>query len=252
MVYIKATVDGSTVYLQKIYDGTWSIMNEAPSYPGINPITVQIIVEGENINVIGYNDPTLTEFLKLLVFHKSRTNLIEYLPMIMQEVIEFKAFTDPEDFEIDRLHDDLQEISGNAFILTSSAARVAEWEKDLQIIALGTIAQRKSYVLSFLRSSGKLNEAKIKDVVNAFSGGEALVTFSNSQILVQVLLPPEGEEFIFDDISKALEPKLPAHIALLVQRLYGTWNNIKTTYSSWNDVALLTDWQAVKDYIPEI
>lgn len=250
MKYIKVTVDGTDFYLQELYDGTWAVMQEAPSYPGIYPVTVEVVQENGVVLVIGDDDPVLGEFLKLLVLGESRSELIKYLPPFLQEFIQFQSLMKSEDHEIDRLQDSIPVIFDDSYILTASSERIIEWEKKLNINPVGTLAQRKSFIISHLRGQGKLNEQRIKYIVNAFTGGDSIVNFTGSTILVKILVPANGDIYLFPDVERALNPKIPAHIALQVQRFYSTWADVKTDFASWSTIGNLTDWKELKNYIP--
>lgn len=251
MNYVKVTIDGSDVYLQQLYDGSWSILSEPPSYPGQSITTLIFTIENNVVTIYGTDDVILKTFVESLILGKSRTNLVQYLPTIMQDVAEFKAIMNAEDFEIDLLHDGIQLIADDSYILTAREARIAEWERAFEIIPYGTLAQRKSFLISFLIGQGKLNEAKIKSVVKGFTGGDSIITFGNSALSIKILVPPNGDIYRFPDVARALRKRLPAHIGLSVQRFYATWNDIKTDFASWGTVSTLnTDWEYVKNYLP--
>lgn len=153
--------------------------------------------------------------------------------------------------EIVLLHAKYQIIYTNAFILIASESRVREWEKDLKIQPIGSLYQRRLFILSKLRGNGKLNEVSIKSIVSSFTGGyDCIVTFSNSTITVRILPPNNGEVFVFSDIIRTITPRKPAHLGLVVKRYYSTWGDIKDQFTSWQDLNdSKTDWNAVKNHI---
>jgi hypothetical protein len=251
MKYVKVTSeDYADIYLEQAFNGTWSVMNEAPSYPGNIPTTVQVTFVNGVVSVIGDADASLIVFIETLFLGESRKNIIEYLPAMMQELAEFKEFTKSENYEFDLLHDGVQVIIDDSYILTAREARIIEWERDLKIVPYGTLAQRKSFIISYLRGQGKLNESKIKSVVEGFTGGDSIITFADSTIRIQILVPPGGDIYRLPDVERALNAKIPAHINLTVERYYSSWNDVKTNYTDWSAVAALADWQALVDYIP--
>jgi len=91
-------------------------------------------------------------------------------------------------------------------------------------------------ILGCLRGAGKLNEAKIKSIVETFSGGDSLVSFADSTLTVRVLPPSWGEIFLFPDVEKALSPLVPAHVTLSVERYYNTWAERVSAYGSWGAI----------------
>ena len=176
--------------------------------------------------------------------------LIGYLPDYWHKSEEMQEILESDGIEIEQLLNKARSIYGDSFILTASESRVKEWEQDLKIIPTGTLEQRRLMILSVLRGAGKLNEPKIKKIVNTFTGGDAIVTFADSTINVQVLPPNNGEVFLFPDIERSISPRKPAHIGLVVERFYSTWGDIKEQFSSWEDLLnSKADWKAVYNHI---
>lgn len=60
--------------------------------------------------------------------------LIEYLPPVLQEIIEYMTITSAEQPEIDGAWDALKRVMDNQFIDTATDAGVQEWEDELDII----------------------------------------------------------------------------------------------------------------------
>lgn len=250
MVYVKVTIAGEDIYLEETAPGIWSILTEAPSYPGVYPITVTVKNEAGSITIIGYDDATLGEILKLLVAGEPRTRLIQYLPPFLQSSSVYRGLFQAAGNEVDWLQDTIQVIIDDAYILSATEARIKEWEKALQIIPSGTLSQRKTFIISILRGQGKLNEARIKNIVKAFTGGDAIVNLIHSALDVKVLSPDAGDIYLFPDIERALLRRVPAHIGLTVQRWYSSWKDIKQNYAEWTTVSGVGTWQNLKDYIP--
>lgn len=249
MKYVKVMINNEDIYLEELSDGIWSVLSEAPSYPGAYPITVTVESNGGTITIVGDDDAELGAFLKLLVTGEPRHQLMDYLPPYLQNSTIFKAIMKTEGIELDRLQDSIQVIIDDAYILTATEARIEEWEKALGIIPTGTLAQRKSYIISILRGQGKLNESRIKSIVEAFTGGDAEVTFASSTLTVKVLAPALGDVYLYPDVERSLRAKIPAHITLVVQKYYSTWEGVSTNFGSWTDVAAFADWTALKNYV---
>lgn len=64
--------------------------------------------------------------------------LIDYLPPVLQSVMEFTAITDAQQPEIEAAWDALDCVMNNQFIDTATEAGVIMWEKELNIIPLTT------------------------------------------------------------------------------------------------------------------
>lgn len=167
------------------------------------------------------------------------TQLILYLPLFYREVMETDELTRTEDQEINCIGWLLPWLIDESTITKASKERISQWEKMLKIIPTGTLDQRKMMIIATLRGQGKLTEAKIKSICEAFTGDpDAEVAFHNSRIKIRIYPPGNGEVFLFPDVYRALEPLKPAHIGLEVERWYCTWGDVKQRQE---------DWQAVKD-----
>ena len=177
--------------------------------------------------------------------------LIEYLPNYLHDVKEFNAIFDAEDLQFKVLFPLIESIFDETIIMNCSEERLSQWEQALGVEVMGTLEERRYYVKALLRGNGKLNEAKIKTIVEAFTGGDAIVTFEDSTLIVKVLPPNNGEVYRFPDVERALKPLIPAHIGLSVVRHYSTWGDIKNSITSWEAVSNLSDWDEVRNWIKE-
>lgn len=230
-------------------DGTnWYVSSVSPDAEGVYDVTLSVETDSGIVYTYSTNDAQFGEYLKLYVTnHDSR--LIEYLPEFLREVMEFKALFETEDYEVDILYPSIESIFAEVIIMYCSEERLSQWEEALNIIPKGTVDERRYYVKSVLRGSGKLNEEKIKSIVDAFTGGEAIVTFGSSVITVKILPPNNGEVYRFPDVERALKPLVPAHLGLSVLRYYSTWADIKKNYADWNAVSQAEDWKEIRNYI---
>jgi hypothetical protein len=167
------------------------------------------------------------------------TKLLVYLPPFYNGVLEMEQLLASEDAEFNEAAGFNVWLVDQSTITRADENRISEWEKLLQIAPMGTLEQRRMMVIATLRGKGKLNEAKIKQIVESFTGDtDAEVTFANSTLRVRILPPDNGEIFLFPDVERTLLPLIPAHIRLKVERWYCTWGDIKSNK---------TDWQAVYD-----
>ena len=64
--------------------------------------------------------------------------LIDYLPQVLQSVMEFAAITGAQQPEIEAAWDALNLVMDNQFIDTATEAGVTVWEKELNIVPLAT------------------------------------------------------------------------------------------------------------------
>ncbi|MBQ2776514.1 MAG: DUF2313 domain-containing protein [Peptococcaceae bacterium] len=177
-------------------------------------------------------------------------NLIDELPSYWHEVPEMQELQRVIQKLFEGIETESDKILLDAFIDTASEERISEWEKRLTITPTGTLEQRRLYLKAVIRGFGKLNEEKIKSIVNALTGGDAIVTFEAGVITVRVLPPNNGEVYLFPDVERAIEPRKPAHLGLSVVRYYSTWDIIENRFATWDEIkAHFEDWEEVRNYI---
>lgn len=163
--------------------------------------------------------------------------LINYLPLFLQEVEDYKQLLDSLDTEVKILNDGVEYTLNQANILTADEYRISEWEDFLQIQKQGDLYQRKLYIIATLTTVGKLNKTKIEDIVNIYTnGGGAIVEFRDSTIHVKVKPPAGSEDFLFPDIERTLNVMKPAHLGLVVTRYYTRWLDIKDKFTTWGEL----------------
>ena len=160
---------------------------------------------------------------------------MDYLPEYLHEFREFEAIFEVEDAELDKLKAEIVMALESQFILSAPIERIELWERFLGINAVGSIENRRAYILSLFRGGNKLNEQSIKDIVMALSGNAALVSFRNSVIEVRVLAP-KTLQFLFSDIERTLRPRIPAHLDISVMKHYGDWQDVKDWHKDWAEI----------------
>lgn len=256
IAYVKITVAGIDTYLQEVEPGRWIKLVTAPTIAGTYNAVLSVIKDNGLMTVYTNTDESIAGLLEIIVSDGSiaGNRMMDYLPPYWHPNLEMQQILQSEGFAIDTLLLELQRIYTDAYIMTASAERIAEWEEDLEIVPNGTLEQRRLFVLSKIRGFGKLNEHKIQNIVASFTaGGAAIVTFANSTINVKVLPPQNGETFLFPDIERTLKPMIPAHLGLVIERYYSTWQDIKDKFDDWQDVYdHNTSWNAVRNFIERV
>jgi hypothetical protein len=181
-------------------------------------------------------------------------HLIGYLPALYDGILEMEELLAAEDEQFSQLEPFLPRLVDESTISKADESRISEWEKLLQIVPTGTLAQRRMMVIATLRGQGKLNEQKIKEIVASFTGDEnAEVKLENSRLKIRIYPPGNGEIFIFPDVERALSPLIPAHISLKAERWYCTWDDIKTRKADWQTVSAdFADWHDIKMWNLEV
>lgn len=176
-------------------------------------------------------------------------NLSKYLPRYYQEIADFCSLWQREEESFTTAQEAILMLSLENAVATASEESLIRWEQLFGIDPLGNLVQRKMFVLGKLRGQGVLNSETINRIVNAFTGAEksALVDFVDSKLRVRVLPPLWGDIYIFAQIEEALQPRIPAHIRLVVEKYYYSWQDIKAQCQTWQAVsAAYPTWESVK------
>jgi Uncharacterized protein conserved in bacteria (DUF2313). len=180
----------------------------------------------------------------------ARKRLILYLPLFLQAIREYIEIFKAEDIELDTIESEIDLLKDDIFITQASDTILKEYENILNIYTSSSNRdERVSIVLSRLRGSPKLNEATIKDIVNAITGGSAIVKLIDQTIDIKILPPSREYEINFNDIYDAIESKKPVHLSLNVERFFSTWGDIKNDHVDWNAVSKFANWEDVKNYV---
>ncbi len=261
--YIKYTIDSKTYELVNNGDNTWSKDINAPSVVGRYDLLLEI---GQNgiVTYIDSKDPRYNFYLDVIREVERRIDLIKYLPEFLKDVSEYRVIFESENIELDIFYDSINNTKLNMFIRTASNEKITELEDFLRIKGLGTLEQRKLYLLTLFQRGKKLDEGVIKEVANTITGSDCIVTFfaadeaSNPKagyglLRVEVLSPSNDINYRYPDIVRALKPLVPAHIDLLVVKFFATWEDVRDNFESWESLsANMTDWKSLKDYIPPL
>lgn len=258
--YIKYTVDGKTYSMVNNGDGTWSRDGTAPNIAG-NYLLTFTISENGIVTYVDSSNSLYETYLKVVVEAERVAYLEKLVPDFLLEMKEFAELFDIENESFDDLYSSLEGLKSDIFIITASGGMVARLEDFMRLKGLGTLEQRKNYILSLIRKGNKLNEAVIKNIANAITGSDCIIKFFASGELnnpdpgygylrVQVLSPDNGKDYRYSDIARALAPLIPGHIKLAVIKYFATWTDVIGSFNDWSAIAAMTEWAAVKDYIP--
>lgn len=174
--------------------------------------------------------------------------MLEYYPMVIQNILEFRAIIDGESPEIEMAKAGVDRVISDSYLTTMSEERVAQWEKLLGIQPRvdATVDNRRDTIIARIRGQGKLNTETINLIVNTFTGGTAKSRVANSTLYVEITPPPESKQYIFEDVEREIARKLPAHLGLVIDRKYatwsqfssGTWQNVLNNQKTWDNVLL--------------
>jgi hypothetical protein len=176
-----------------------------------------------------------------------------YYPPVIQTIVDFKAIIDSEYPEFEGLAGKVNNSVNESYLSTMSEERTKEWEQILGItpVPASTLQDRRETIIARIRGQGKLNTAMINTIVNTFTGGTAKSMIKGGILYVEIDLPSDNKEYIFENVEQELLHKIPAHLALRLNRNYLTWLEVDTLYATWQNVKDNFDnWEEVLFFSP--
>lgn len=167
-----------------------------------------------------------------------KERMLGYYPPVIQTIYEFKAIVESEAPEFEELHNEVGNITNDAWLNTMSLNRIIQWENILGIkpVAGSRESDRREVIIARIRGQGKLNTELINSIVKTFTGGTAHAHVKDSTLYVEITPPPDDKSFIFTNVEQEIAKKVPAHLNYIVTRNYLEWGEIKEGYSTWQDV----------------
>lgn len=179
--------------------------------------------------------------------------MIEYYPMVIQQILEFQAIIDSEAPEIELAAKGIERVTTDAYLTTMTEERIEQWEHILGIRPRSdsTVENRRDTIIARIRGQGKLNTELINLIVRTFTGGTARSWVANSTLYVEVTPPPDNKQYYFEDVEQEIARKIPAHLGFVIERNYFTWGEVDEQHNDWQQV--LDDkqtWENVLLFIP--
>lgn len=258
--YIEYTVDGKSYRLNSNNDNTWSTEANAPDVTG-NYLLKFEVSENGMVTSIDSTDSKYATYLQVVETAQKNIKLIKYLPDFQQGLQEYQLLFDIVGRELDHLELNKEKVKDDMYLTSASNDAVTRIEKFINVKGMGTLEQRKSYLISLFQKGKKINGQKISEMIRTIMGSGCILSFfdavasDNSQsgfglLKIQVLNPDGTKDYRYKDIERTLRPLIPAHIGLSVMRYFATWTDIKANFSDFSVITSCTDWQQIKDYIP--
>lgn len=145
--------------------------------------------------------------------------LISWYPTFYRDVREMKAILQAHGSLADKMQANIEQVVNNAFVTTADESTIAMWEKALGIEyeTVLTLEQRKSVVISHICGHGHIGEPEIREVIAQYSKDPVTVAFDDGVITVTI----SGEIFDTNNLYKTLISRIPAHLALILNIIYG-------------------------------
>lgn len=178
---------------------------------------------------------------------KYEDRMINYYPLVISAITEFKAIIDSEYPEFDELDKARQRVLDDAYLTTMGEDRITQWEQILKITPLpdSSLEDRRDTILARIRGQGKLNTETINSIVHTFTGGTAISWVENSCLYVEITAPPSNKSYKFANVEQELKKKIPAHLGFNVRRNYSEWQDVLDNQVIWQTVYDLGEWESV-------
>lgn len=140
---------------------------------------------------------------------------------------------------------------GNQLDIDQATWALPIYEKELGIPTDTSklLTERRSNIKSRLKGTGDIGATKIKIVTDSYTNGDVEVRVTN-KIIIQ-FTSTRGRPSNVDDVKKVLEDIIPAHLAIVFEFIYLTWNEIDAADMSWAEWdALNLTWGELEVYKP--
>lgn len=176
-------------------------------------------------------------------------DLKQYVPSFISEIIEMETIYDLQGAELGGLLCYLDDIFKQFFIDTATWGLVY-WENEYGLETNLTMSyeERREVIKAKKRGQGTTTKEMIKNVAEAFSGGEVNIIEDNANysFIVQFIgikgIPKNMQIF-----KNMLEDIKPAHLAYSFKYTYTVWNVLKEKNLTWSNSKVKT-WDELKVY----
>lgn len=145
--------------------------------------------------------------------------IMSWYPVFYRNVREMKAILKAYGSLADKMQDNIERVINNTFVSTADDVTITIWEKALGIEyeTTLTLEQRKSVVIAHICGHGHIGEHEIREVIAQYSKDPVAVTFDDGVVTVTI----DGEIFDTANLYKTLLSRIPAHLSLILNIIYG-------------------------------
>lgn len=172
-------------------------------------------------------------------------NLMKYLPSYYENSELMKSIQGIIAKEVGKLNYSKKDLLDQFYVDTATWGLSCIWEKllGIQTDLNKSYEERREIIKAKLRGAGTVTKNMIKNVAEAFSGGEAevLENFSDYSFIIQ-FIGIKGIPKNMEGLIEIIETIKPAHLGYSFKYTYTWWNKLKElTWSqsktkTWNDL----------------
>lgn len=109
------------------------------------------------------------------------------------------------------------------------------------------LEDHREELLALMRGYGKISKTYLENIVQAFSGLQAEVTFDVQTLTVSIAVRASYDRSIpTDAIAAIVLKRIPAHLAVSVFRMFTTWDELETNFT-WAQAKAAYTWHMLKN-----
>jgi hypothetical protein len=165
--------------------------------------------------------------------------MISYIPKFLRtSKVYLEVFT-AEGTQIQLFNTDIQDVKLQLLVDTATWG-LAIYEKELKIKTdtNKSLSERRSVIKSKMRGHGKVDSTLIKLVVDAYTQGSEEVSFSG--IIHITFVSVRGIPSTINEIENSLSEIIPAHLGLLFEYTYLTWDELEGSLLTFDKMETYT------------
>ncbi len=159
-------------------------------------------------------------------------NLIDYIPMVLRDILEFKEIMNTDQKELADLWDAVENALNDQFVNDATNYGVTRWEKILKIIPRATesLDARKFRILARLNEQLPFTLTTLKQQLESLCGPDGyVIELQKYTLIVKVALIAKSN---FDDVNKLLKRVAPANLVIDLTLKYNQHRTIKKFINS--------------------
>lgn len=176
-----------------------------------------------------------------------------YIPGYLQQSNVFLSVLGSEGQEFGDLRTNIEDVLKQFYVETATDWGLDLWE---QMLGLSSYAgkpldQRRSRIISKIRGMGTVNTALIQNVAESYVYGHVTVTENPETYSFTIkFVDPYGLPPNLADVQTAIEAIKPAHLAVIYEFTFTTYEEISSWGLTYGDLAALT-YDDIRVYRPE-
>lgn len=183
----------------------------------------------------------------------SKTDLMKsYVPDYLKEAQSYKVILEAEGPELDNIETSLDDVLKQLYVETATEEGLTRWEEfvGLSSYAGKPLDQRRSRIISKLRGMGTVTVAMIQNVAESYVYGHVTVTEHPETYSFTIkFVDPYGIPPNLDDVKAAIEEIKPAHLGVVYEFSYMTWDEFDAYNKTWDQWdALNLTWDEREEY----